>query len=156
MRLNDGEIQVILDPVGADHGVASSAWTAILPDGSLVAPGSAGTLKYDMTNAAGGATIVNTVLTNVSDGTTYSVAPFESTTTTVTIPAILKQLGLFPGTTGLGNDYLYARNVTERFPFRGGNWHYTSAAGVFFLNLDYSRAAANTSIGFRPLFVSAI
>jgi hypothetical protein len=158
MRLNDGEIQVILDPVGADHGVASSAWTAILPDGSLVAPGTAGTLKYDMTNAAGGSgtTSVNSVLTNQSDGTTYSYGPLESTAAAVTVPAILKQMGLYPGTTGLGSDYLYARNVSERVPIRGGYWGSASSAGVFFLYLNDSRASTSAYVGFRPAFVSVI
>lgn len=158
MRLVDGEIQIILDPIGADHAVASTAWKAVLQDGSLVAPGTANTLKYDMTSAAGGSntTNINTALVNQSDGSTYSYGALESVTASVTVPSVLKQLALFPGTNGLGNDYLYALNVSERFPFRGGGWADASSAGVFSCSLGYLRSGTNASVGFRPAFVSFI
>lgn len=58
-RLYNGELQVIADNnaaiTGTDQSANSAAWKAILPDGSLVAPGTAGTLKFDYsgTPAAG-------------------------------------------------------------------------------------------------------
>jgi len=40
--------------------------------------------------------------------------------------------------------------LTERFPYRGGNWNNTSNAGVFSCNLNNPRSNTNTNIGFRP------
>jgi hypothetical protein len=148
MRLNDGEIQVILDPVAADHGASSSDWKAILQDGSLVAPGTADTLKYD------DALKINTV---VGAGGSYSqllesIAPAAG----VTVPPLLAQLALAPGTTGLMGDRFYYNNTTERLPFRGGRWDSASNAGVFACHLSNPRSVAGATIGFRPSFVSVV
>jgi len=40
-------------------------------------------------------------------------------------------------------------NMT-RFPIRGGNWNNAGNAGLAALNLNNSRANANSNIGFRP------
>jgi hypothetical protein len=40
-------------------------------------------------------------------------------------------------------------NMT-RFPLRGGNWNNAGNAGLAALNLNNSRANANSNIGFRP------
>jgi hypothetical protein len=148
MRLVAGEIQIIVDPVGADHGVASAAWKAILQDGSLVAPGTADTLKYD------NATKINT---DVGVGGSYSqllesIAPAAG----VTVPPLLAQLALAPGTTGLMGDRFYYDSTSERFPYRGGRWYSTSSAGVFACDLSYPRSSTYTYVGFRPSFVSVI
>ena len=157
MRLNDGEIQVLENNNAADNtkdqSSTSTEWKAILQDGSLVAPGTASTLKYDATGAVGaGAPIVNDTITSQSDGTTYAYTNLESLTAEsgITIPAILKQLGLAPVGAGLGGDYIYARNVGERLPRRGGSWSSGTNAGVFMLNLNNERSNSNSNIGFRP------
>ena len=68
-RLVDGEIQIVPNNNAAIHktdlGANSKAWKAILQDGSLVAPGTNGTLKFDYTgnpaNATSGFHITTTV-----------------------------------------------------------------------------------------------
>lgn len=55
-------------------------------------------------------------------------------------------------TTGSASGSLYGRNYGLRFPFRGGNWNGGAGAGLGCLGLDYSRAAANGAVGFRPAF----
>ena len=56
LRLYNGEIQVIADNnaaiTGTDQSAGSSAWKAILQDGTLVAPGTTGTLKFSYSAAA--------------------------------------------------------------------------------------------------------
>jgi hypothetical protein len=51
LRVNNGEIQVFANNDAslstADFSASSSQWQAILSDGTLVAPGTANTLKWD-------------------------------------------------------------------------------------------------------------
>ena len=66
LRLVDGEIQII--PYGnsmkltCNMGANSTEWKAIMPDGTLVAPGTEGTLKIDRTSASDGTLRINTML----------------------------------------------------------------------------------------------
>lgn len=163
MRLNNGEIQVLADNNAADNtkdqSSVSAEWKAILQDGSLVAPGTAGTLKYDSTAAADvsgdvGDIQVNTSVT-VPLATGYAYNTFQATTAKggITVPDLLKYLGLYPVDADHGSDALYQRNTGERLPIRGGDWSYSSGAGVFALNLSHPRASTSFSIGFRPAFV---
>jgi hypothetical protein len=160
MRINDGEIQVLADNNAADstkdQSATSSEWKAILQDGSLVTPGTADTLKYDATGATGsGSPIVNTSITSMSDGSTYAYATFENLAaeTGVSVPALMIALGIYPVGTGLGGDRILVRNVGERLPLRGGDWSYSTSAGVFCLNLNNVRSARYSRVGFRPAFV---
>ena len=160
-RLLDGEIQVIADNdaavTGADLSATSPLWQAIDGSGGLVAPGTAGSLKYNASNADGsGVAILDNVVTNQSDGTTYTYNTFESTgvdgINVLAAPELLKQLGIFPADVGLGGDGMWGRNLGERFPFRGGSRGDGGAAGVFAVSLNTPRAYAGTGIGFRPAF----
>lgn len=154
LRLNMGEIQVLEDNNAADgtkdQGASSAEWKAILQDGSLVAPATADTLKFDYVSSA--------LKINISISATGSYSrTFESLVAQagVTISDRLKHLGLYPvAASGLGSDYLYVANSAERLPIRGGPWNDGSNAGVFALNLSYARSLTGTSVGFRPAFVS--
>ena len=176
MRLNNGEIQIIADNNAAihnaDHSVNSQLWKAILQDGSLVAPGTANTLKFDgdrvvsnpSNNVTGGVgqPILNTTRSNPShtpDVNDYyqdiSVA-FESLKAKegVTVPEIIKALSLFPIDSQCGGDMLYVRNYGERLPYRGGSFATTASAGVFACHLLVTSFNRSTSIGFRAAYVS--
>lgn len=161
LRLNDGEIQVLADNNAADstqdQALASAAWKAILQDGTLVAPGTALTLKYDCPVAEAddgtqrnGITI-NTALTNTF-ASDFAYAQFENIATQggVTVPNLLQYLGLAPKGTGLGGDGAYMRNIDERLPIRGGSWYFASGAGVWYLYLTVARTYSDGSLGFRP------
>ena len=160
LRINEGEIQIIpgnnaSDPT-KDQGAASVEWKAILQDGTLVAPGTADTLKYDATGANGaGHAKLNTTITSQSDGTTYTSGTFQTATAAVgiTVPDILKHLSLYPVDSEHGSDGLYTRNVGERLPIRGGSWTSASYAGVFYLDLSNGRASSISTLGFRPAFI---
>lgn len=152
LRLVNGEIQIL-----ADNNAATAAafddtapWKAILADGSLVTPGTAGTLKYDATGATGSGSIqIDDVIDSQSDGTTSASIAFASLVadTGITVPAILKRLGLAPSLTLSGAAYM--RNIDQRYPLRGGSWIYGSNAGLGALALTGSASYAHSSLGGR-------
>ncbi len=163
-RTMDGEIQVIPYNNAADKNnpqiAGSTLWKAMLPDGSLVDPGTAGTLKWDYTaaNPTGGSAFqLNTVLTNLAaDDSPYGGRTFQSIPAAegVTAPEMLKALALFPADNGdHGGDYFYMRNRGERLAYRGGLWAYGSSDGVFCLYGGYPRSDSNNLVGFRSAFV---
>jgi hypothetical protein len=164
LRLNNGEIQILQDNNAADNtkdqSATSTEWKAILQDGSLVAPGTADTLKYDSTGADSGVSAdvgdikVSTAIIN-SLSTSYAYNAFQTTAAEsgVTIPSILKLLGIFPIDSDHGGDGIWMRNVGERLPLRGGIWPDGSSAGVFALALTHPRSHSGYSIGFRAAFI---
>lgn len=157
LRMVNGEIQIIEANNAADntvsHAADSAAWKAILQDGSLVAPGTANTLKLNALGATGtGAPQLDVAVTSQSDGTTSASVSYKSLTAAagVTAPNLLKLLGLYPHATDMNRGSLYMRNLDERFPLRGGSWDGGANAGLFALNLNNPRSNSNTNIGFRP------
>lgn len=162
-RLKNGELQVIPNNNAAmqiNQTDASTLWKAIMPDGSLVDPGTAGTLKFDYTGAPAAGTgsfhVTDTLVNQQPDDTAYGTKTFETITAKagVNIPEILKVLGLFPVDASHGGDIFYFRNNGERLPLRGGNWNSGSGAGVFALDLSVPRThSPYRYVGFRSAFV---
>lgn len=154
-RLNNGEIQIIPNNNAAvytlDQSSTSSEWKAILADGTLVNPGTANSLKM---NGASPISIVEAITNQLVDPNSVSHT-FETVTTALSGAGInlLKSLGIIPFTTGLGGDYIYAKNYGERIPLRGGYWYYAASAGLFALSLSSARGFANASVGFRFAFI---
>ena len=160
MRLVGGEIQIIPDnnaaATGADHSSSSTLWRAIMPNGTLVTPGTSGTLKWNATGTAGaGSPQLATAVTSQSDGATSASQQYKDVTAAdgVTVPNLLKLLGMFPHGTAIERGRLYVNNGGERLPIRGGNWTYGGFAGVFALNLVFARSLSDAALGFRPAFV---
>lgn len=155
LRLVDGEIQILANNDAATYsGVQDAApWKAIAQDGSLVAPGTAGTLKYDATGATGaGAAQIDDVIDSQSDGATYTYNTFASMVadTDITVPAIMKALGLFPLSTLAADDGMWARNIGTRAPLRGGYWGNGSDSGLLALHLRNAPSDVSWNIGGRP------
>jgi hypothetical protein len=150
LRLNNGEINIVSDAAisGLDGSASSSEWRAILEDGSLVNPGTKGTLKF---NNKG----------EISKTTTpyWGGHAFKNTTCSKSVSPdctgveLLKKLALFPFITDLHDDYFWFDTSGESIPLRGGGWGTGSVAGLRALNLSYGRGAAGYSIGFRVAFV---
>ena len=163
LRLMDGEIQIIPYNNAALHvnqDANSTLWKAILPDGSLVEPGTAGTLKYDYLNSPptlGGKIVLTDTLTNQqTEESPYAYQTFETLNIKEGLSAaeLLKALALFPqDNSDHGGDYIYMRNMGERLPRFGGNWADGSRAGVFFLSLHYFRSDSSDNRGFRSAYV---
>ncbi len=160
LRLVDGEIQII--PYGncmkldCDMSATSTLWKAIMPDGTLVEPGTAGTLKIDRTSASDATLRINTSVTTQTTDSNDTNVVFKDTKAVsgVSIPKLLIALGLFPdsGVTGYGNDRFWARNNGERLPFRGSAFGGTSNSGPSALNLYHVRSYSHGGIGFRSAF----
>ena len=166
-RIVDGEIQVLADNDAADANNSqasdSPVWKAILQDGTLVAPGTEGTLKweYSVLPEGGGseAFILSTVINNrqESEEDGYGSVPFEALTAGagVMVPEILKALALFPADAGdHGADSMTMRNIGERLGCVGGHWSSGAGAGVFCLQGMDGRAATGETIGFRCAYVN--
>lgn len=156
MRLVDGEIQVIpyANSMIADVSMAagSTEWKAIAVDGTLVAPGTAGTLKWDWVSGKFQLTSGDlTYTTDQGNGCQYKDMTLASE---LAAPEIAKALLLYPDEPGgdYGGDYHYANLVGERLPVCGGGWGSTSGAGVFDVNLYYPRSYSGSVIGFRSAF----
>ena len=153
MRTNNGEIQVIENNDAADNtkdqSAGSGLWKAILAaDGSLVAPGTSGTLKYDGTSPV---KLSTTVAATASVSSMFQDIAVEAG---ITIPVIAKALGLAPDGTGYeGRSRFHVNTDGERLPYRGGNWNNASNAGVFAADLNVPRSSSYSVIGFRAAFV---
>ncbi len=142
-RIVNGEIQIMEGNAPAlqvSHADASTAWKAIKPDGSLVAPGTSGTLRFNASGNIGTAVVT----TGASSKAFSAIAAADS----ITLPEIIRELLLAPveGVANVGNFWWNLEG--ERVPFRGGSYHDTSNAGASALSLDYLRSNVNGNIGF--------
>lgn len=157
MRLNGAEIQVIpyANCMMADISMAagSSEWKAIKADGTLVAPGSADTLKWDWVSSKIQLTKgAITYTTDTGVGGQYKDMTLSSGLSAA--PELAKALLLYPDEPGgdYGGDYHWFNPVGERVPLCGGGWYFTSGAGVFYVDLNYPRSNSGGLVGFRSAF----
>ena len=171
-RTVDGEIQIIADNDAAmqcNQNTSSTLWKAILPNGTLVEPGTPGTLKWDYTKAPGNATTPFRLNTELEFQQTTAEAFGANTLSgkslfyeyTGTENGIIRliQLGLLPDLEEkrtYGNDVVYMRNRGECLSFRGGSWNDSNGAGVYNVNCCGSRAYYYKFLGFRPAFIPGI
>ena len=142
-RIVNGEIQIMEGNAPAlqvSHADASTAWKAIKPDGSLVAPGTSGTLRFNASGNIGTAVVT----TGASSKAFSAIAAADS----ITLPEIIRELLLAPveGVANVGNFWWNLEG--ERVPFRGGCYHDTSNAGASALNLNNLRSNVYGDVGF--------
>lgn len=155
MRLTNGEIQIIpyanCMAADASMGASSTLWKAIAADGTLVEPGSAGTLKYNYVSGHIQLTSGDITPEDAWRGDTYQNMTLDSA---LTVPEIAKALLIYPDEPGgdYGGDGHYMNNSGERLPLCGGGWRNTSSAGVFYVYLGNPRSSSNTIIGFRSAY----
>lgn len=155
IRLMNGEIQIIpyanCMAADASMGASSTLWKAIAADGTLVEPGSAGTLKYNYVSGHIQLTSGDITPEDTWRGDTYQNMTLDSA---LTVPEIAKALLIYPDEPGgdYGGDGHYMNNSGERLPICGGYWLNTSGAGVFYVCLSYPRSNSYTSIGFRSAY----
>ena len=155
MRLMNGEIQIIpyanCMAADASMGASSTLWKAIAADGTLVEPGTAGTLKYNYVSGHIQLTSGDITPEDTWRGDTYQNMTLDSA---LTVPEIAKALLIYPDEPGgdYGGDGHYMNNSGERLPVCGGFWNGTSGAGVFGVDLNCPRSDSYTSIGFRSAY----
>ncbi len=161
LRQKGGEIQVIANNDAAldatDQSDATGVWKAILQDGSLVAPGTDLSLKYDATAPIKICTEITARTSTESKSNEFGNVVAAAG---VTIPNILKLLGIAPAGSAaeLGGDYIYIRNdlegsYSETLARRGGAWYDHSPVGVFFLSLGSDRSHTSSRVGARSAFL---
>lgn len=168
-RTVDGELQIFADNDAAmqyAQNPESTLWKAILQDGTLVEPGTDGSLKWDYTKDPGTTSATSPFRLNTklefpqTTDAAYGAISFASLTAAdgVLVPDRLKALALMPDGTGVsyGGDYAYMRNIGERLVFRGGHWDYGGNAGVFYASGNLPRSYCDTGVGFRPAFIPGI
>lgn len=155
MRLMNGEIQIIpyanCMAADASMGASSTLWKAIAADGTLVEPGTAGTLKYNYVSGHIQLTSGDITSEDTWRGDTYQNMTLDSA---LTVPEIAKALLIYPDEPGgdYGGDGHYMNNSGERWPFCGGGWAYPSNAGVFGVYLNYPRSHSGANVGFRSAY----
>lgn len=155
MRLMNGEIQIIpyanCMAADASMGASSTLWKAIAADGTLVEPGTAGTLKYNYVSGYIQLTSGDITPEDTWRGDTYQNMTLDSA---LTVPEIAKALLIYPDEPGgdYGGDGHYMNNSGERLPICGGYWGGTSSAGVFNVDLYNPRSSSGTGIGFRSAY----
>ena len=157
-RLVNGEIQIIPNNNAAIHN--SAAWRAIMPNGTLVAPGTAGTLKFDYTGNPANSTTAFHITTTLEhqqadDNAGYGAKDFGTLTAKsgVTIPDLLKALALFPNSDKTGRGYIYFRNNGERLLIRGGHYGSGGSAGEALGSFDNPRSLSDVYVGLFSAFV---
>ena len=160
LRMVNGEIQII--PYGnsmkadCNMSATSTEWKAIMPNGTLVAPGTAGTLKYDGETATG-APRINTAVEfkpGTDDGYYWRQFGTLAAKAGVDIPPMMKALGLAPiPDYEYGNGGFWIRpQAAERLPIRGADWGNTTSAGVSALDLNNPRSISDVHVGFRAAY----
>ena len=155
MRLMNGEIQIIpyanCMAADASMGASSTLWKAIAADGTLVEPGTAGTLKYNYVSGHIQLTSGDITPEDTWRGDTYQNMTLDSA---LTVPEIAKALLIYPDEPrgDYGGDGHYMNNSGERLPLCGGRWNLTSNAGVFGVYLSNPRSGSGADIGFRSAY----
>lgn len=175
LRVVDGEIQIIPDndsAMNVDESETSPLWRAILPDGTLVKPGTPGTLKYDGVSPGlaepddrridGGfrlnTEVVYPAYTGPEPDTShraYGMMRFFDMQAAegVKVPMILQELGLFPRQDGYRDEaYFFLRNYGIRYAARGGSWFDKAGGGIWDLYLRETSAFRYPDIGFRAAY----
>lgn len=155
MRLMNGEIQIIpyanCMAADASMGASSTLWKAIAADGTLVEPGTAGTLKYNYVSGHIQLTSGDITPEDTWRGDTYQNMTLDSA---LTVPEIAKALLIYPDEPGgdYGGDGHYMNNSGERLPLCGGYWYNASRAGVFLVYLNNPRSGSSVNFGFRSAY----
>lgn len=154
-RIIDGEIQIIptgnAAKVDCNMSANSTEWKAIKPDGSVVEPGTAGTLHY---NVSGGKIVIDT---KRDSATNTNIAFGElAAASSVQIPQIAIAAGVIKdsaNTWASPGHRQFINTDGERLPCRGSSFNYTLHGGVAALSLYDPRAYSNGCIGFRSAYV---
>lgn len=156
MQNNDAAIDTLTNNDFNPSSYASSKYKAIMPDGSLVAPGTPGTLKYDYTadpGSSGGHAfrLNNTIAYKQTSDSPYGECIFASLSAAsdVNVPTILRVLGLFPLLTSSPKGTIFMRNKGVRALCAGGNWGDGSSAGFGYASFYDVSASTGSNVGGR-------
>ncbi|MFT3797637.1 hypothetical protein [Microbacterium sp.] len=170
IRTSYGEIQVIPDndaAVGADQAPNSRQWRAILQDGSLVVPGTPGTLKVQYVEdaaenqeviwrgvGAGGKWVITTEVTRRHEGSQSGDFHRMAAAPGVVVPDILKTLLLFPADEGKYGGRIFLDNAAPDQIFNRADAHHAlPGGGAFYYSGRGDRNRRLKAVGFRLAYV---
>jgi hypothetical protein len=156
IRSRMGELQIIpyadcINP-DADTSVESTQWRAIMPDGSLVAPGTAGTIKFDYINNAWQ---ISDEITSAVESSRASMLKNTTAKSGLAVPQILQELGIYPNDPSgdYGGAYAYVNNARdERVARHCGSATSAARASALTYSLDNGRSDAISQTGFRAAY----
>lgn len=157
-RTVDGELQIIPYANCMQSSVSmasgSTEWKAITKDGSLVAPGTANTLKWGVSGGKLQLTSGDVTVEDKWNWLGYNSMTLGSDITAA--PELAKALLLYPDEPNgdYGGDNHGINTSGERLAGCGGSWGGGSSAGVFSVYLGDPRSAVGWNIGFRSAFVN--
>ncbi len=155
LRLVDGEIQIIpgLDSMLCDKDdvFGDSMWRAVMPDGSLVATGTKGTLRYGGRN---GRIILTDAKTEADEKHNCAFEDMRSDKG-LRVPEIIKALMLFPETQmhEYGTGWRWVGTKGECYPLCGGASAAIDHAGIFFVGMTYTKEHKYLHSGFRSAYI---
>lgn len=147
LRLLNGEINIIADNDAANTNISSEEnsehWKAILPDGTLVPPGTDGTIKF----AAGTTSVrIEQALSRLTPAPQNAADLLEAL-------AVIGHNG--SSASDYGNAIIALNTSEERICFRSQWYENGAKAGVFSIYLGTQRSGANYNIGFRSAYYEA-
>lgn len=141
MRVYDGELQIFVGNLAAkqvSHAADSTYWKAVLPNGSLVEPGTSGTLKYTKDCK------IATDAGVTGKGSISSFGSLAAGTGVSEIPEILKELFLAPAGGFTHTGAFFINNEGERIPMISGCYGDASNAGPSTLSICELRTRAGS------------
>ena len=175
MRLMNGEINIIPDndsAMNVDESTDSPYWKAILPDGSLVPPGTPGTYKFDALTPGletedfvdlHNGVVLSTEIkyphyTGHDPDITHRAYTLGRVEDIVAAPGaepnlLIKQIGMFPVNHMQRKPVIFMRNYGERMLAKGGSWFDRETASMFELYMREDRKWIAQDIGFRACWV---
>ncbi|MBQ3399772.1 MAG: hypothetical protein IJG61_00025 [Lachnospiraceae bacterium] len=175
MRLMNGEINIIPDndsAMNVDESTNSPYWKAILPDGSLVPPGTPGTYKFDALTPGletedfvdlHNGVVLSTEIkyphyTGHDPDITHRAYTLGRVEDIVAAPGaepnlLIKQIGMFPVNHMQRKPVIFMRNYGERMLAKGGSWFDRETASMFELYMREDRKWIAQDIGFRACWV---
>jgi len=154
-RISDGEIQIlpVADQITAPDSEDEPLWRAILPDGTLTAPGSKDTLCFD---SAGDGKILLTTRKPTEDLTLNCAFGDFTAEPGLTVPTLLKSMAIFPEEDAAAYDgWRWLRTKGTYYPLCGGGNKVTYHAGIFFIGMTHDREFAYNLSGFRSMYIEA-
>ena len=128
----------------------STEWKAIKPDGSVVEPGTEGTLHYNVVSE-------KIVIDTKTDSATSNNIAFNdlAAASGVQIPQLAIAAGVIKDSASVWSTpghRQYLNTEGERLPFRGSGFSNTSSGGIASLLLNHTRTSGGYDIGFRSAY----
>ncbi|MFT4215517.1 MAG: hypothetical protein QM622_12205 [Microbacterium sp.] len=171
LRTVRGEIQVIPDndaAAGVSQARDCEAWRGILADGTLVAPGTSGTLRYVFDghsgdglghggpSFSGGAWTIGIDVDRQDDACRFCEFSDIEAAPEIALPELVVALALAPTAGAAHEGKAFLNGGADERIFNRGEAYNTSpgTAGMFYLSGNGDRGRRHPNIGFRSAYIA--